>query len=70
MAETGQTTLAVVERGNPGQVLGRIALTDLLKGRVRALEEESRRDRVLRLDTALPLRRVQAPKQIVDAETV
>jgi H+/Cl- antiporter ClcA len=70
MAETGQTTLPVVERGNPGRVLGRIALADLLKGRVRALEEECRRDRVLRLDTALPLHRVQAPKQIVDAETV
>jgi len=49
MAETGLTRMPVVERGNPGKLLGLVALSDLLRARTRNLEEERRRERVLRL---------------------
>jgi chloride channel protein, CIC family len=49
MAETGFTRMPVVERGNPGKLLGIVALSDLLRARTRNLEEERRRERVLRL---------------------
>jgi CBS domain-containing protein len=49
MAENGLTRLPVVERENPSTLLGIIALSDLLRARVRNLEEERRRERVLTL---------------------
>jgi chloride channel protein, CIC family len=49
MADTGLTRFPVVERGTGGKVLGMIALDDLLKARVRNLEAERRRERVLRV---------------------
>ena len=49
MAETGVTRMPVVDRDNPVKLLGMIALTDLLRARTRDLEEERRRERVLRL---------------------
>lgn len=49
MAETGFTRMPVVARDNPGKLLGMISLTELLLARTRDLEEESRRERVLRL---------------------
>ena len=49
MAETGLTRMPVVERDNPLKLVGMIALTDLLRARTRNLEEERRRERVLRL---------------------
>jgi H+/Cl- antiporter ClcA/CBS domain-containing protein len=47
MAETGLTRLLVVERKDPNQLVGIIALNDLLQARVRNLQEERRRERVL-----------------------
>ncbi len=48
MAETGFTRMPVTENGS-GRIAGMIALTDLLKGRVRNLNEERNRERILRL---------------------
>ena len=47
MAEFGLTRFPVVERGEPGMLVGMVSLTDLLGARVRNLEEERRRQRVL-----------------------
>jgi chloride channel protein, CIC family len=49
MAEKGFTRMPVVERGTE-KFLGLISLDDLLKGRSRHLEEERRRERVLRVE--------------------
>jgi len=49
MAETGRTRMPVVDRENPRQVLGMISLADLLRARTRDLEQERRRERILRL---------------------
>jgi CBS domain-containing protein len=54
MAQTGATHLLVVDRDDPGKLLGQIGLNDLLKGRARHLEEERRRDRVIPLHALLP----------------
>ncbi len=51
MAETGLTDLPVVSDGG---VVGRVALRDLLRARVRHLEEERRRERVLLAGLRLP----------------
>jgi CIC family chloride channel protein len=55
MAETGLTELPVVERANPRSLVGIITLKDLLKARLRHLEEERRRERVLPLGLIVPL---------------
>ncbi len=60
MAETGRTRFPVVARDPSRQLVGMVALTDLLTARVRILEAERRRERVLRLRLALPLRRKRA----------
>jgi chloride channel protein, CIC family len=49
MAETGLTRMPVVARGGTGRVVGMISLADLLRARTRDLEEERRRERVLRI---------------------
>ena len=54
MAETGFTRLPVVERDAPDKLVGMISLNDLLKARVRSLEEERRRERILRLRLVAP----------------
>ncbi len=64
MADTGFTRFPVVDRQHPQQVVGIISLRDLLKARTRVLEAERRRERVLRLDALLPLRRVVVPGDI------
>jgi chloride channel protein, CIC family len=56
MAETGLTRLLVVERQDPHKLAGIIALNDLLQARVRNLQDERRRERVLTL-RFLPLGR-------------
>jgi len=56
MAETGLTRLPVVERFDPHKLVGIVSLNDLLKARVRGLEEERRRERVLTMRPFLPLR--------------
>ena len=55
MAETGLTSFPVVERAHPRKLLGLVSLHDLLVARVRRLQEEQRRERVLPLRLALPL---------------
>ena len=56
MAETGLTRLPVVERDQPMRVVGLISLRDLLAARARTLDDEQRRERVLRLRLRLPIR--------------
>jgi chloride channel protein, CIC family len=55
MAETGLTRLPVVERNNSSKLVGIVSLEDLLKARVRNLEAEQRRERVLTLRQFFPL---------------
>jgi CBS domain-containing protein len=62
MAETGLTRFPVVERGGR-RLLGMIGLFDLLQGRLRNLEAERRRDRMIPLRLVVPrpfARRVRA----------
>jgi CIC family chloride channel protein len=54
MAETGRTDLPVVDRKQPGKLLGRVVLHDLLKARAHHLEEERRRQRMLPVSLVLP----------------
>jgi H+/Cl- antiporter ClcA/CBS domain-containing protein len=54
MAETGLTSLPVVERENPRQLLGNITLRDMLKARMRHIEEEKRRERPLPISLMVP----------------
>jgi CBS domain-containing protein len=51
MAEKGLTRFPVVERTDPHKVVGMVSLADLLKARVLALQEETQRERTLRLRT-------------------
>lgn len=57
MAESGLTRLPVVERGDPRKLVGMISLYDMLHARVRAHEEETHRERTIRLRRLLPGRR-------------
>ncbi|MFI5306306.1 MAG: chloride channel protein [Polyangiales bacterium] len=70
MAESGHTELPVVARHAPGQLVGLVTLTHLLEARRRHLEEERRRERVLRPSSWLPtvlrpaaMRAARAPKE-------
>lgn len=54
MAEAGVTRLPVVSRHSSRQLVGIIALSDLLKARVHHLEEERRRERVLQVRLLWP----------------
>jgi CIC family chloride channel protein len=63
MAETGFTRLPVVERDDPRKLVGMISLNDLLKARVRSLDEERRRERVLRMRLLFPIRNEEKIKQ-------
>jgi CIC family chloride channel protein len=54
MAETGLTCLPVVRRENPRQLVGNITLRDMLKARMRHIEEEKRRERVLPISLIVP----------------
>jgi H+/Cl- antiporter ClcA len=56
MAETGLTRLPVVARDGSGTLLGMISLRDLLQARVRNLEAEQRRERLLPVRLAFPRR--------------
>jgi chloride channel protein, CIC family len=56
MAETGLTRLPVVERNDQRRLIGLISLRDLLMARARNLEDEHRRERVLRLRLRFPTR--------------
>ncbi|MBV9897024.1 MAG: chloride channel protein [Chloroflexi bacterium] len=55
MAESGVTRMPVIERDEDGaRLAGMIALRDLLRARVRSLEEEQNREQVLRLHRLVP----------------
>jgi CBS domain-containing protein len=54
MAETGLTRFPVVESEGARRLMGIVSLRDLLRARTRSLEEERRRERVLRIH--LPFR--------------
>jgi H+/Cl- antiporter ClcA/CBS domain-containing protein len=54
MAETGMTSLPVVQRSNPRQMVGNITLRDMLKARMKHIEEEKRRERPLPLSLMVP----------------
>ncbi len=56
MAQTGVTRVPVVNRGPRSELAGMLGLSDLLKARVRSLEEEQSRERVLRLHRLVPAR--------------
>jgi H+/Cl- antiporter ClcA len=49
MAETGLTRMPVLDVAAEGKLVGMISLNDLLRARTRSLEEERRRERVLKL---------------------
>ncbi len=49
MAETGRTRLPVVSDPQSRKLVGMVSLDDLLKARIRSLDEERRRERVLRI---------------------
>jgi CBS domain containing-hemolysin-like protein len=55
MAHTGITRFPVVARNAEHELLGLIALDDLLKARSQNLDAERRRERVLRMRFPLPL---------------
>jgi chloride channel protein, CIC family len=56
MAETNLTRFPVVERGDGRRLVGMVGLRDMLKATQRHLEEERRRERVLRTHILLPFR--------------
>jgi CIC family chloride channel protein len=56
MAETGLTRLPVVQRNDSGKLVGMVSLDDLLKARVRSLDAERRRERVLTVRQFFPPR--------------
>jgi hypothetical protein len=49
MADTGRTQLPVIDDPESRKLVGLLSLDDLLKARVRNLDEERRRERVLRI---------------------
>ncbi len=49
MADTGRTRMPVIDDPDSRRLVGMISLDDLLKARVRNLDEERRRERVLRI---------------------
>ena len=57
MAETGYTRIPVVDAADPARLVGLITLKDVLKARLRHVEEESRRERVLPLSVIIPFAR-------------
>ncbi len=57
MAETGLTRFPVLERPGSRKLVGMIALEDLLRARTRTLEQERRRERVLRIHLPFTPRR-------------
>ena len=62
MAETGLTRFPVIDSGKSRKLVGIVSLQDLLRARVRNLEEERRRERVLRV--RLPFRVVRRSEPV------
>ncbi|MEP7213733.1 MAG: chloride channel protein [Acidobacteriota bacterium] len=63
MAATGYTRMPVVERGDPGQLVGSVSLNNLLNARVYYLDAETQREQILRL----PQIRARKPTQESEA---
>jgi CIC family chloride channel protein len=57
MAETGLTRMPVIEREDTRTLAGMVSLNDLLRARTRTLEEERRRERVLRVHFPFQVKR-------------
>jgi CBS domain-containing protein len=70
MAATGLTRLPVVDRNDPGRLVGMLTLNDLLTARARCLDDEQRRERVIsmRLRFPLPLRKARAVAAMANSE--
>lgn len=67
MAESGLTRFPVVERGEARRFVGMVSLSDLLKARIRNLEAERRRERVLSVPRVFPVRASQATGLVASA---
>jgi chloride channel protein, CIC family len=63
MAETGFTRFPVLEREGSRKLAGMVSLNDLLRARTRTLEEERRRERVLRIRPLWSRARTSRPSQ-------
>jgi H+/Cl- antiporter ClcA len=63
MADSGRTRLPVIHRGGDGQLVGCVTLEQLLAGRLRDLNEERHRDRVLRPLDLIGLGREARPSE-------
>ena len=63
MAETGFTRFPVVSTEDSSELLGMISLYDLLRARVRSLQEERRRERLLRIRLPFGWRRATAGRR-------
>jgi hypothetical protein len=61
MAETGLTRLPVIARDGSKTLMGVISLRDLLQARVRNLEAEQRRERLLPVRLAFPRQAIRQP---------
>lgn len=68
MAETGLTRLPVVQRNDSAKLVGIVSLEDLLKARVRNLEEEQRREITLPLHHVFRLKRDRPRGEAVESE--
>ena len=65
MADTGFNRMPVVESAGDRKLAGMIALDDLLRARTRSLEEERRRERVLRIHLPFGRGRVMETTDVV-----
>jgi CBS domain containing-hemolysin-like protein len=57
------TRFPVVDRGEPRKLIGMVSLSDLLAARARNLDEERRRERVLRLHLPFSIRARPRPER-------
>jgi CIC family chloride channel protein len=67
MAAHAVDRMPVVDRDDPGCIVGMVTLTMLLAGRLRDLQEERDTSRVLQLRVVRPLRRTRPAPEAVDA---
>jgi CIC family chloride channel protein len=63
MAETGYTRFPVVEREDPRRLVGMLSLNDVLKAHTRSINDERKRERVLKLRLLFPQHNETMPVQ-------
>ena len=68
MAATGITRFPVVDRDDPGRLVGTISLNNLLSARVVHLENETRREQVLQLPSILAMAKARAAREKDEAD--